>query len=66
MKLWKNLDKQYGFSIIVILLGFGLIQIDSDDSFLMGAGVGTISIGIIWLVLQIVRALKNPTSKLKK
>lgn len=60
------MDKQYGFSIIVILLGFGLIQLDNDDSFLVGAGFGTISIGIIWLALQIVRAIKNPKSKLKK
>lgn len=60
------MDKQYGLSIIVILVGFGLIQLGDDDSFFVGIGVGTISIGIFWLLLQIIRALKNPKSKLKK
>lgn len=60
------MDKQYGFAIIVILVGFGLLQVDRDDPFLTGAGFGTIAVGVIWLALQIVLALKKPKPKSKK
>lgn len=58
------MDKQYGFSIILILVGFGLLQMQGDDPFLIGAGIGTIVIGMFWLVLQIIRALRK--SKVQK
>jgi len=60
-------DKQYAFSIIVILLGFGLLQTGSDDnSFLIGAGVGTIAIGMFWILMRIFNEFKNPKSRTRK
>ena len=60
------MDKQYGFAIIIILLGFGLIQMSEAETFLTGIGFGTIIIGMLWLVYQIIRVLKNPKKKSKK
>ena len=60
-------DKQYGFSVILILLGFGLLQAGGDDnSFLAGGGVGTIAIGVFWLILRIVYEFKNPKPQSRK
>lgn len=59
------LDKQYAFSIIIILFGFGLMQI-KDENFLVGLGFGTVAIGVFWLVIQIIRTIKNPKTKLGK
>ena len=58
-------DKQYAFAIIVIILGFGIMQTggNDSDSFLVGAGVGTIAIGMFWLAFRLIQELKNPKSK---
>jgi len=57
------MDKQYGFSIILIIVGFGLIQTGNDVPFVVGSGVGTISIGVLWLIIQIIKAWKKPKAK---
>ncbi len=57
------LDKQYAFSVIVILLGFGIMQLGGGtDSFVIGAGAGTVAIGILWLVVRIVLEFKKKSN----
>ena len=54
------LDKQYAFSVIIILLGFGIMQLgNGSDSFVIGAGAGTVAIGILWLIIRIVLEFKR-------
>jgi len=55
------MDKQFAFAVILILLGLGLTQLESDgdNSFLVGAGIGTIIIAAFWVVLIIIRDLKR-------
>lgn len=55
-----HMDKQYAAAVILIIFGLGLTQIQgSDGSFLMGLGIGTIVISLVWIVRIIVRDLKR-------
>ena len=54
------MDKQFAIAVILIILGFGLTQLEQDgDPFLSGLGVGTIIIASVWIVFRIVRDLKR-------
>ncbi|MCE2507817.1 MAG: hypothetical protein J4G04_00725 [Nitrosopumilaceae archaeon] len=54
------MDKQYAAAVILIIFGLGLTQIQgSDGSFLMGLGIGTIIISLVWIVRIIIRDMKR-------
>ena len=54
------MDKQYAIAVILIILGLGLTQMQTDDgSFLAGLGYGTIAIALVWIVRIIIRDLKR-------
>ena len=54
------MDKQFAFAVILIILGFGLTQLEQDsDPFLSGLGVGTIVIASVWIVFRIIKELKK-------
>lgn len=54
------MDKQYAAAVILILFGLGLTQIQgADGSFLMGLGIGTIVIALVWIIRIIMRDLKR-------
>lgn len=51
------MDKQFAFAVILIILGFGITQI--DDMFFVGIGFGTIIMGAIWIVFRIIKDIKS-------
>lgn len=54
------MDKQYAVAVILIIFGLGLTQIEgADGSFLVGLGIGTIVIALVWIVRIIIRDLKR-------
>lgn len=52
-------SKQNMIAVMLILLGVGLTQFKSDQSFTVGLGVGTIVIASMWIVLLMIRDLKK-------
>lgn len=54
------MSKQVGLAVIFILLGFGLTQLDEGaNSFYIGAGLGTVIMASLWLVILIIKDLKK-------
>ena len=55
------MDKQYAAAVILILVGFGMIQLDdgSESSFLLGFGIGTVIMALVWIVRIIIRDMKR-------
>lgn len=53
------MDKQYAFSVILILIGIGLSQYGGSDPFFVGIGIGTASIASVWLVIRIIKEFKK-------
>lgn len=54
------MDRQFAFAVVLIILGFGLTQVEQDgDPFLSGLGAGTIAIAAIWIVVRIIKDLKR-------
>ena len=60
------MSKQVGFAVIVILLGFGLTQLSEDEPFYIGAGYGCVAMGSLWLIVMLIKDLKNPDRKKTK
>jgi len=54
-----SVDKQYAFSVILIILGIGLSQYGGGDPFYVGAGFGTVAIASVWLLIRIVKEFKK-------
>ncbi len=53
------MDKQYAFAVILIILGLGLNQSGSSDSFYNGIGMGIIVMGVFWVIIRLVKELKK-------
>ncbi len=53
------MDKQFAFAVILIILGFGLTQVNQEDPFFSGLGYGTVAMAAIWIVFRIVKDLKK-------
>lgn len=54
------MDKQYAIAVIMIIFGLGLTQIQGyDESFMVGLGIGTIAIALVWIVRIIIRDIKR-------
>lgn len=47
--------KQHMFAVILLLLGFGLTQLQPPQPMYVGAGYGTIAMGAAWIVIMIIR-----------
>lgn len=53
------MDKQYAFAVILIIIGVGLSQSGSDDTFYTGIGVGTIVMGSVWVLIRVIKEIKK-------
>jgi hypothetical protein len=53
------MDKQYAFAVILIILGVGLSQSGSSDSFVTGLGVGIIAMGTLWVLIRLIKEIKR-------
>ena len=52
--------KQEAMAVILILFGLGLTQLEGgNDPFYIGAGVGTVAMASLWLVILIVKDFKK-------
>jgi len=57
------MSKQLGIAIIVILLGFGLTQLEADNAFYIGLGYGCVAMGTFWIVILLIKDLKMKDRK---
>ncbi len=57
------MGKQLGIAIIVILLGFGLTQLEADNAFYIGLGYGCVGMGTFWIVILLIKDLKMKDRK---
>ena len=53
------MDKQYAFAVILIILGVGLNQSGSADSFYNGISMGIIVMGVFWVVIRLIKEIKK-------
>jgi hypothetical protein len=53
------MDKQYAFAVILIILGVGFSQSGTTDPFYSGLGIGIVGLGIFWVVIRLIKELKN-------
>lgn len=53
------MDKQFALAVILIIMGFGMTQINQDDPFFVGLGYGTVGMAAIWIVFRIIKDLKK-------
>lgn len=53
------MDKQYAFAVILIILGVGLNQAESPDSFYNGLSIGIIVMGVFWVVIRLIKEIKK-------
>lgn len=55
------MDRQYAMAVILIIIGIGLTQMGGNDdaSFLLGLGIGTVIMAIVWIVKIIIRDIKR-------
>lgn len=53
------MDKQYAFAVILIILGVGLNQSGSSDSFYSGLSIGIIVMGVFWVLIRLFKEIKK-------
>ena len=53
------MDKQYAFAVILIILGVGLSQSGTTNTFYSGLGIGIVGLGIFWVVIRLIKELKR-------
>ena len=58
------MDKQYAIAVMTIILGLGVNQAGSSDSFLNGLGIGIITMGTIWVAIRLIKELKKNEVKI--
>ncbi len=58
-----SMGKQLGMAIIVILLGFGLTQLEDDNAFYIGLGYGCVAMGTFWIVILLIKDIKMKDRK---
>ena len=54
-----NVDIQYALAVILIILGLGLTQSGSDNSFYSGLGIGIVAMGTFWVLIRLIKELKK-------
>ena len=59
MTYFLFMDKQYAFAVILIILGVGLSQSGTTNTFYSGLGIGIIGLGIFWVVIRLIKELKR-------
>ena len=59
MTYFLLMDKQYAFAVILIILGVGLSQSGTTNTFYNGLGIGIIGLGIFWVVIRLIKELKR-------
>jgi len=57
------MGKQLGMAIIVILLGFGLTQLESDNALYIGLGYRCVAMGTFWIVILLIKDIKMKDRK---
>lgn len=55
----RCMDKQYAFAVILIILGLGLNQSRTHDSFISGISIGIIVLGIFWVAIRLFKEVKK-------
>jgi len=60
------MSKQLGIAVVIILLGFGLTQLEDESAFYIGAGYGTVAMGTLWVVILLIKDLKKKDRKKTK
>ncbi len=54
------MDMQFGIATVVIILGFGITQIDGGkNEFFAGAGWGTVAMGCLWVAMRVYQSYKK-------
>ena len=53
------MDKHIVGAMILVLLGFGLTQLEDSGSFYPGIGIGTIAIASVWLLIRLLKEIKK-------
>ena len=53
------MDKQYAIAVILIILGLGLTQSGSSNSFYSGLGIGIVAMGTFWVLIRLIKELKK-------
>ena len=53
------MDKQYAFAVILIILGVGLSQSGTTNTFYSGLGIGIVGLGIFWVIIRLIKELKR-------
>ncbi|MBL7001456.1 MAG: hypothetical protein ISR80_01675 [Nitrosopumilus sp.] len=57
------MDKQYAFAVILIILGLGLSQSGTSNTFYSGLGIGIVAMGTFWVFIRLVKELKRKESQ---
>jgi len=52
-------DKHIAGAMILILLGFGLTQLEDSGPFYSGIGWGIIAIASVWMLIRLLKEIKN-------
>ncbi len=60
-----NMDKQYAFAVILIILGLGLNQSGSSNPFYSGLGIGIIAMGTFWVLIRLIKEMKKKSDVTK-
>ena len=53
------MGKRYAFAVILIILGVGLSQSGTTNTFYSGLGIGIVGLGIFWVVIRLIKELKR-------
>lgn len=53
------MDKQFAVAVVLIILGFGITQVDQNDAFLSGLGFGTVAMAAVWIAFRIIKDIRR-------
>lgn len=53
------MDKQFAVAVILMILGFGLMQAGPEDAFVSGLGAGTVAIAGLWIAVRIAKDVRR-------
>ena len=56
-------DKHIAAALVLVLLGFGLTQLEDSDTFYSGMGYGIIAIASAWMIIRIIKEIKKANLK---
>lgn len=52
-------DKHIASAMILVLLGFGLTQLEDSGPFYSGIGWGIIAIASVWMIIRVIKEIKK-------